>query len=194
MTTQLATALHFLRAIHPEPLEGEFVEAKYINPNGRIIRQFYATQRELLADAPPDFEPARRLISPLARPQGFAKAKVAKAVTYLVKANWKLVWENNRECYHCNVNHPQYIKANFDHYNAWTQYSLQQVLDHGGFADIRVFGLNLYVFYRNPLNYVAWLWDRLNTLFFRFSFMMLGKSNRLFTKKIAAVARKRAAA
>jgi len=27
------------------------------------------------------------------------------------------VWENNRECYHCNVNHPQYIKANFDHYN-----------------------------------------------------------------------------
>ena len=37
---------------------------------------------------------------------------------YLVRANWKLVWENNRECYHCNLNHPQYIKANFDHYNA----------------------------------------------------------------------------
>ena len=35
-----------------------------------------------------------------------------------VESNWKLVWENNRECYHCNVNHPQYIKANFDHYNA----------------------------------------------------------------------------
>jgi Rieske 2Fe-2S family protein len=35
-----------------------------------------------------------------------------------VHSNWKLVWENNRECYHCNVNHPQYIKANFDHYNA----------------------------------------------------------------------------
>ena len=28
------------------------------------------------------------------------------------------MWENNRECYHCNVNHPQYIKANFDHFNA----------------------------------------------------------------------------
>jgi glycine/D-amino acid oxidase-like deaminating enzyme len=26
--------------------------------------------------------------------------------------------ENNRECSHCNANHPQYIKANFDHYNA----------------------------------------------------------------------------
>jgi Rieske 2Fe-2S family protein len=39
-------------------------------------------------------------------------------VDYQIPANWKLVWENNRECYHCNVNHPQYIKANFDHYNA----------------------------------------------------------------------------
>jgi glycine betaine catabolism A len=35
-----------------------------------------------------------------------------------VPANWKLVWENNRECWHCNVSHPQYIRANFDHYNA----------------------------------------------------------------------------
>jgi Rieske 2Fe-2S family protein len=70
-----------------------------------------------LATNPSDTEPAREVISTLAKPQGFAKAKVAKAVDYLVKANWKLVWENNRECYHCNVNHPQYIKANFDHYN-----------------------------------------------------------------------------
>jgi glycine betaine catabolism A len=46
------------------------------------------------------------------------RAKVAKIVDYDVAANWKIVWENNRECYHCNVNHPQYIKANFDHYNA----------------------------------------------------------------------------
>ena len=43
---------------------------------------------------------------------------MAKIVDYDVAANWKIVWENNRECYHCNVNHPQYIKANFDHYNA----------------------------------------------------------------------------
>jgi Rieske 2Fe-2S family protein len=43
---------------------------------------------------------------------------VARTVDYDIAANWKLVWENNRECYHCNVNHPQYIKANFDHYNA----------------------------------------------------------------------------
>ena len=70
-----------------------------------------------LAAHPTPFDPAREALGPLLRPQGFSRAKVAKAVDYLVKANWKLVWENNRECFHCNVNHPQYIKANFDHYN-----------------------------------------------------------------------------
>ncbi len=70
-----------------------------------------------LAEKPTPFEAARSLLEPVLRPQGFREAKIAKAVDYTVKANWKLVWENNRECYHCNVNHPQYIKANFDHYN-----------------------------------------------------------------------------
>lgn len=71
-----------------------------------------------LAESPSPFEAAAAALGPLLNPQGFATAKVAKCVDYLVGANWKLVWENNRECYHCNVNHPQYIKANFDHYNA----------------------------------------------------------------------------
>ena len=71
-----------------------------------------------MSDDPPDFDEAHSLISPYARPQGLDRAKVAKIVDYDVAANWKIVWENNRECYHCNVNHPQYIKANFDHYNA----------------------------------------------------------------------------
>jgi len=71
-----------------------------------------------LAQNASPFEPAYEMLSPLLKPQGFQRSKVAKAVDYVVNANWKLVWENNRECYHCNVNHPQYIKANFDHYNA----------------------------------------------------------------------------
>jgi glycine betaine catabolism A len=71
-----------------------------------------------LTGEPPSFDAAEDLLGTLARPQGLSKAKVARAVDYLVKANWKLVWENNRECYHCNANHPQYIRANFDHYNA----------------------------------------------------------------------------
>ena len=71
-----------------------------------------------LAENPSSFAPARQSLAPLLEPQGFRRAKIAKVADYLVKVNWKLVWENNRECYHCNFNHPQYIKANFDHYNA----------------------------------------------------------------------------
>jgi Rieske 2Fe-2S family protein len=71
-----------------------------------------------LAAEPLDFEPARELLATWAWPQGLARAKVAKHIDYDIHANWKLVWENNRECWHCNANHPQYIKANFDHYNA----------------------------------------------------------------------------
>jgi Rieske 2Fe-2S family protein len=71
-----------------------------------------------LAQEPVDFNPVEVAIAPVAKPQGLERGKVAKIMDLDVQANWKLVWENNRECYHCNVNHPQYIKANFDHYNA----------------------------------------------------------------------------
>jgi Rieske 2Fe-2S family protein len=46
--------------------------------------------------------------------QGLDRARVAHQIDYEVKANWKLIWENNRECWHCPVGHPQYVKANFD--------------------------------------------------------------------------------
>ena len=39
---------------------------------------------------------------------GLARAKVAAVRSYEVRANWKLVWENNRECWHCTVHHPQW--------------------------------------------------------------------------------------
>ena len=53
----------------------------------------------------------REEFEPAATPQGFDRAKIAKVIDYEVPANWKLVWENNRECYHCVRCHPQYIKA-----------------------------------------------------------------------------------
>jgi len=45
---------------------------------------------------------------------GMERAKVAQRVSYTVKANWKLVFENNRECYHCTPNHPEYVKGTYD--------------------------------------------------------------------------------
>lgn len=70
-----------------------------------------------LADDPPPFAPLREQFAAAARPQGFDRAKIAKIVDYDVPANWKLVWENNRECFHCVPCHPQYVKANFDIYD-----------------------------------------------------------------------------
>ena len=82
------------------------------------------------------------------------------------------------------------LAQNFDHYNTFTEYTLRQILDHTGFKEIRVIPLNLYVFYKNPLNYLLIVLDKLYTLFFRFSFLLYGKANKIFTKKIAAVCRK----
>jgi Rieske 2Fe-2S family protein len=70
-----------------------------------------------LAAAPPAFAGLRARFEAAARPQGFDRARIAKAIEYEVDANWKLVWENNRECYHCIPCHPQYVKANFDIYD-----------------------------------------------------------------------------
>jgi SAM-dependent methyltransferase len=86
------------------------------------------------------------------------------------------------------------LAQNFDHYNTFTEYSLRQILEHTGFGEVNVFPLNLYVFYANPLNYVALLADRINTLIFRINFILYGKHNRIFTKKIAAICKKKDAA
>jgi nucleoside-diphosphate-sugar epimerase/SAM-dependent methyltransferase len=82
------------------------------------------------------------------------------------------------------------LAQNFDHFNTFTDYSLRQVISYSGFGDIRVIPLNLYVFYKNPFNYVALTAAGLLSLFFRFSFKLYGKHNKIFTKKIAAVSRK----
>jgi 2-polyprenyl-3-methyl-5-hydroxy-6-metoxy-1,4-benzoquinol methylase len=82
------------------------------------------------------------------------------------------------------------LAQNFDHYNTFTEYTMRQVLEYSRFADVKVIPLNLYVFWTNPLNYVLLLMSSFYTLFFRISFMMYGKKNRLFTKKIGAICRK----
>jgi len=83
------------------------------------------------------------------------------------------------------------LAQNFDHYNTFTEYTMRQVLNHCEFSNIQVFPLNLYVFWTNPLNYILILASSLYTLFFRASFIMYGKKNRIFTKKIGAVCHRR---
>lgn len=47
------------------------------------------------------------------------------------------------------------LLQNFDQCSTLTEYTMTQVLKNAGFADIDVFGLNLYVYYSNPGNYLA---------------------------------------
>ncbi|MBO6562275.1 MAG: aromatic ring-hydroxylating dioxygenase subunit alpha [Nisaea sp.] len=59
-----------------------------------------------LADQAPDFDAFAELARPYLEPHDLANAKIAHESTIVEKGNWKLVWENNRECYHCSGNHP----------------------------------------------------------------------------------------
>ena len=82
------------------------------------------------------------------------------------------------------------LAQNFDHQFTFTEYSLKQALEFTRYKNIKVIPLNLYVFYTNPFNYVALLIDKFYTFFFRINFILYGKSNKLFTKKIAAICNK----
>ena len=60
-----------------------------------------------LSDDPPDFAPFREAFAPLLEPHDLGNAKVVFESTLVEKANWKLVMENARECYHCPSSHPE---------------------------------------------------------------------------------------
>jgi Rieske 2Fe-2S family protein len=64
-----------------------------------------------LADEAPDFDTFADLARPYLEPHDLTNAKVAVETTITENGNWKLVWENNRECYHCGANHPGLCRA-----------------------------------------------------------------------------------
>jgi Rieske 2Fe-2S family protein len=67
-----------------------------------------------LSPDPPDFDAVLEAIEPQLRPHGLEKAKIVARDHYEVKANWKVIIENNRECYHCRVSHPEFCMSNYD--------------------------------------------------------------------------------
>ena len=64
-----------------------------------------------LAKVAPDFERIRQHLEPYFAPHKLHQTKVAFESTTVENANWKLVWENNRECYHCAANHPELCRT-----------------------------------------------------------------------------------
>ena len=77
---------------------------------------------------------------------------------------------------------------NIDHFYNVTEYSLSQLLQLGGFTDIKPFALKLYVFWKNPLNYVGLAVTTVLELTMRVIFMLYGKKVTVLSKKVAAVA------
>ncbi|MGA1857182.1 aromatic ring-hydroxylating dioxygenase subunit alpha [Azospirillum sp. 11R-A] len=59
-----------------------------------------------LAETAPPFEEFAVEAARYLAPHDLVNSKVAHQSTIVEKGNWKLVWENNRECYHCAGNHP----------------------------------------------------------------------------------------
>jgi SAM-dependent methyltransferase len=80
------------------------------------------------------------------------------------------------------------LAHNIDHFYIVTEYSLTQLLELGGFRAVRPFALKLYVFWKNPLNYVGLAVTTVLELVMRVLFMMYGKKVRVLSKKVAAVA------
>lgn len=62
-----------------------------------------------LAETPPDLSRFRAGVTPYIAPHQPDRTKVAFEMTLIENANWKLVIENNRECYHCAGNHPELL-------------------------------------------------------------------------------------
>jgi len=64
-----------------------------------------------LGDSPPNFAPFRTALEPMIEPHELRKTKLVHTQTLIEHADWKLVMENARECYHCRAAHPQLMRS-----------------------------------------------------------------------------------
>ena len=64
-----------------------------------------------LCDDPPAFEPFRNALEPMLAPHELHQTKLVHTQTLVERADWKLVMENARECYHCRAGHPQLMRS-----------------------------------------------------------------------------------
>src|SRR5262249_6501798 len=65
-------------------------------------------------ERPPPFDEAGEAIADQLGPHRVEDTEVAARYHYRVAANWKTLVENNRECYHCRPNHPEFCLSNFE--------------------------------------------------------------------------------
>jgi len=64
-----------------------------------------------LAENPPAIDDFLRTLEHYMEPYDMENTKVAVESRLMEQANWKLVMENNRECYHCGGSHPELLNT-----------------------------------------------------------------------------------
>ena len=64
-----------------------------------------------LSETPPPFDDFGETLATFSAPHHFEDAKLAHQSVLIEHANWKLVMENARECYHCATGHPELSKT-----------------------------------------------------------------------------------
>ena len=64
-----------------------------------------------MADEPPPIDRVKAEIADQIAVYDLGKCKVAVQDDLIEHANWKLVMENNRECYHCDAGHPELVSV-----------------------------------------------------------------------------------
>ncbi len=93
--------------IHAEHMGGEF-DPKCHGLKPVHLRSLEGLLFVCLADEPPaDFADMAAAMGPYIAPHNIADSKIAYQSDLIEQGNWKLVMENNRECYHCGANHPE---------------------------------------------------------------------------------------
>ena len=82
------------------------------------------------------------------------------------------------------------LSHNIDHFYTFTENSLRQLIELSGLTDIKLLPLKIYVFWKNPLNYVGLAVTGFFEFFFRIMYKLYGKKVTILSKKIAATCRK----
>ena len=105
-------------------LDGKLLHAPYMPPDfdhqchglKRVhVRSLAGLLFVCLAETPPeDFDEMERVVAPYVAPHDIANCKVAQQIDLIEEGNWKITMENNRECYHCSLNHPELTTSIFE--------------------------------------------------------------------------------
>jgi len=116
-----------------------------------------------------------------------------ESLSFLVASRKSLHKDGLLLVYAMNGAHPLYgaenLAHNIDHFYTVTEFSLKQIMTAGGFTDVKIHPLKLYVFWKNPMNYVGLAITGVIDFTVKMLFKLYAKNVKVLTKKIAASGR-----